>query len=238
MKYAIIISFLFLLSIVNGQIDTSFLFVYAKSGLKLRNEPNLKSETIAVAAYGEAVKRIREIDTFHSRIEDRRGKWLKVNYQGQIGYMFSGFLSKLPRPKSIYTNLEGINVSEFYFVKLFFDFTLTKINKGKVEIVNDGEGDSQYVVGKEIFAMTKEYELIKYDSYETTEVEIIGKDWAFDDAKDIVSSIIVLTTSNDIEIKTGKEKISFKSIKSGFTEIITIKKIDDTKTAIHFFGAH
>lgn len=63
----------------------------AQSGLNLRAEPDRASRALALIPFGHIGKALRqEIAT--SVIEDRRGAWLEVDYNGSRGYVFSGFV--------------------------------------------------------------------------------------------------------------------------------------------------
>jgi len=90
------------------------LYVWAKNGLKLRDKPNLKSNITAIIPYGQSIianenrneitsnpLSITEVKATESESKNIpefkiRGRWLNVNYQGKIGYVFDGYLSKLP----------------------------------------------------------------------------------------------------------------------------------------------
>lgn len=89
--------------------------VWAISGLNMRKSPNLNSKKITTIPYGESVK-IIEKNTISSILKvslqpeisfDKgkipaiqiEGNWTKVRYKDKIGYVFDGFLSKLPALK-------------------------------------------------------------------------------------------------------------------------------------------
>ncbi len=56
--------------------------VKARGGLRLRSEPNTSSTTLTIARYGDSVVVI-----------SRHGDWCKVNYNLEIGYMHSDYLT-------------------------------------------------------------------------------------------------------------------------------------------------
>ena len=88
------------------------LYVWAKSGLKMRVEPNLKGDKVLTIPYGTKLK----IDSYEEELPEikirvvesqkidgltyksfyLKGHWCRVNYLGTIGYVFDGYLSKLP----------------------------------------------------------------------------------------------------------------------------------------------
>lgn len=241
MKQLIRISLLLILIMVYGQvnsktsfIDTSYLFVYAKSGLKLRSAPNLTSEIIALAKYSETVKPIREIDTFYRRIENRRGKWLEVDYQGQIGYMFSGFLSKLPRGKSPFNYKdEGLDwlMSQYFYVILF-----QTSKKDTIEL-NDCEGDPDCKSGanKISYEMNLGFKTNEYYAYEDYTEEKIG-DWLFEDAVDLVESILGFSLINKSEINRKDDFVQYISNGPALYSTVTIRKINEFQTSVSYGG--
>lgn len=88
------------LSICASQIDLAkgdTLYVIAKSGLQLREKPNLKSIKIKNVEYASSVildSQLAIIDTIDYRI----GHWSLVNYKNIKGYMFDGYLIKNQPP--------------------------------------------------------------------------------------------------------------------------------------------
>lgn len=56
--------------------------VKARGGLRLRSESNTSSSTLAIAPYGDSVV-----------VLEKDGDWYKVNYNLQIGYMHSDYLT-------------------------------------------------------------------------------------------------------------------------------------------------
>lgn len=71
--------------------------VYAYSGLKLRTQPTLQSEVIKVIPYGDKVTLVEKTGE-QQVIEWMSGEWVKVNHSESEGYIFEGFISKLPIP--------------------------------------------------------------------------------------------------------------------------------------------
>ena len=68
-------------------------FVNADSGLKIRLEPNQKSNSIQTIFNGEEVLVLEE--SKDKMLIDRiESNWVKIQYQEKIGWVFKGFLSK------------------------------------------------------------------------------------------------------------------------------------------------
>ncbi len=72
-------------------------YVYAYSGLKLRATPSAEGQVLKVIPYGEKVTVVAS--TEHKElIEWMSGHWVKVEHEGEEGYLFEGFISGLPIP--------------------------------------------------------------------------------------------------------------------------------------------
>jgi len=81
----------------------AMLSVFANSGLKLRSQPNLRSEVLDVVRYGDQVLVVNTHDfseEYSDRIDWIDGHWILVDYQGIVGYLFDGYLSHLSFPSS------------------------------------------------------------------------------------------------------------------------------------------
>lgn len=72
--------------------------VFALNGLKLRENPTAKSDSLTILPYGAKAK-VVDITYETFVIEHRLGRWVKVNYKDKTGYLFTGYLTNLPLPK-------------------------------------------------------------------------------------------------------------------------------------------
>ena len=143
MKWAPLLLFLCCCNLVSGQDDQllaswieyakSEVVVIAPAGLNLRDKPTVKSEILRAVPFGEKVKIIGSghygrdtvgaIDFYYSA-PDRlapistpipiSGYWLKVDYQGTIGYMFTAYLDV-----AVNTRLDGDESMNRDFILLF-----------------------------------------------------------------------------------------------------------------------
>lgn len=74
-------------------------YVFANSGLNLREAPDLNSDVIIRLALGKRVKVYHdEASSTTMTIEGLEGKMVKVKSEGKSGYVFSGFLVPYPVP--------------------------------------------------------------------------------------------------------------------------------------------
>jgi len=88
------------------------MFVWAKSGLKMRTTPSLQGDKILTIPYGTKVKidsyqeelpaiKVRVVEA--QKVADMnyksfylKGHWCRVVYLNTVGYIFDGYLSKMP----------------------------------------------------------------------------------------------------------------------------------------------
>lgn len=81
----------------NGPLTEGKVHVLAFSGLKIRTAPNLDSKVLDIVPFGESIELI-EKGSVPDVIEWISGHWSRVDYHGTQGYVFDGFLTKLPVP--------------------------------------------------------------------------------------------------------------------------------------------
>jgi hypothetical protein len=122
--------------------DDETIHVWASSGLNMRSKPDAKAEKIATIPYGAkvvvlpniGVKIPFEVEEFKGFIV--KGYWLLVKYENTEGFVFDGFLSRLPAPKAAY----GKGLQEY------LDEKIGKVG-GKYDIeVWDEKSDSNRLV--------------------------------------------------------------------------------------------
>jgi len=79
----------------------------ALNGLKLRETP--KGKVMASIALGEDIIVLATRDSLiHSDTYEKiGGHWIKVSYKSNIGYVFDGYLSKMPAPSLQDSSLQG-----------------------------------------------------------------------------------------------------------------------------------
>jgi len=121
----------------NDFIKTQKLFVegqelkiVAPSGLSLRDAPNQLGKILDVIDFGEEVTVINssEVVCQHEKIDWVEGEWILVDYQGQLGFMFDGFLTNLPLPtyefEIAHNDMDIIHSLESW-VNYHYDMSLT-----------------------------------------------------------------------------------------------------------------
>ena len=74
--------------------------VQALNGLKLRLEPTFRSQVITILDYGEVVTYLGDTpESSPISVGYSIGKWVHVDVNGLEGYLFDGFISRLPIPE-------------------------------------------------------------------------------------------------------------------------------------------
>ncbi len=114
MKYLIFV-LLFSLGLIHtaqaDPSDTLEFTVIAPSGLSLRSAPSLDAKRLSIVPFGTSVETIGEWHEVFDEdlveiIDQRQGYWIETHYQGQMGYLFSGYLKFGP----LYLpSVDGIN---------------------------------------------------------------------------------------------------------------------------------
>jgi len=94
-----IIFILFFSSTFWGQKTESPYFIYAMSGLKMRTSPAKDSSLITKIPFGTEVKIIDEnLESPEIIIDGLKGRYILTEYADTTGYIFSGYISRIPVP--------------------------------------------------------------------------------------------------------------------------------------------
>ncbi|NPV02423.1 MAG: SH3 domain-containing protein [Brevinematales bacterium] len=112
--------------------STKMLFIYAQSGLNMRKTPSLEGEKLTKIPYGAAVEILEEKSApVTMTYEGLKGKWVYVKYGADKGYVFEGFMGRLPVPQP------GIGFAD-YFSKNFAPLKKTVTNSFQPAGEDDG----------------------------------------------------------------------------------------------------
>jgi hypothetical protein len=82
----------------SGEEESSTFYVATISGMNLREEPSTSGKKIRLLTGGSEVK-LLEKTGLQETISGFEGEWFKVDIGGEIGYVFSGYLSRFELPK-------------------------------------------------------------------------------------------------------------------------------------------
>lgn len=79
--------------------DTKILYVYAPSGLNMREGPTVSHGKITKIPYGAKVELVVKSSEQNLKVDGLPGGMAKVMYEGYTGYTFDGYLSQFQPPK-------------------------------------------------------------------------------------------------------------------------------------------
>lgn len=131
--------------------DGETLYIWAASGLNLRDKPDAKGTKLTTIPYGSKVivqpnigaKVPFEVEQFKDF--SVKGYWLLVKYDNTEGYLFDGFLSKLPAPNLQKDEEEGR-------IETYLDKNIGKLgNKYDVKVWDDKLNQSRTALSSERF---------------------------------------------------------------------------------------
>jgi hypothetical protein len=196
--------------------------VMSKSGLKLRLSPNLDSPVLEVIQYGETI--FLEEDSINSReafnVSWTKGKWIKVQYENQVGFVFDGFVSSLPVPlqdTEFAATIGGLGEALYYWAYNNFDListdTLTDNDMALTTVTKLGDN-----------------ELFLHDTELTTRIDFQMKDIRIMDAYHLLESMMDSRSSRAV-LKENSMFFSgvdgeLNKIKIGMG-LVTIKKLEN-----------
>lgn len=106
MKKIVFLFYLLFVQIYAQGIPTdSTLYVFAPSGLSLREAPNSTAKKLTIIPYRSEVTIIAQTRDYIEIVEAKQFKfsdqWVKVKYQNQIGYAFMGYLTHHAPPSNL-----------------------------------------------------------------------------------------------------------------------------------------
>jgi Bacterial SH3 domain len=86
--------------------------VLSVSGLKFRDRPD--GNVMQTIPYGSKVVTLEsKNNNYPKTVEGIKGTWVKVNFNGTVGFVFDGFLSRLPSPQLTDQEIETYVNREF-----------------------------------------------------------------------------------------------------------------------------
>ncbi len=110
--------------------------VVAQSGLTLRAEASKYSDILEVIPFAESVIILEEARHNAERINWVEGAWVKVDFEGTVGYVFDGFLSPLPTPLKEF-ELVGDDLDFTYAFESWMDYRFVQVQMSDTIIRED-----------------------------------------------------------------------------------------------------
>jgi hypothetical protein len=161
MKYCCFLISLLILNFASAKGITKFnqgdkVNVWVLKGIKLYSEPNSKSKPLSTIAYGSVVEILSSetdsLKSFQGSITNDisrvpvmlKGHWVKISFQQKQGYVFDGYLSRMPCLK---LSKQGVSEEFETYIKRNYKGYFKKINKKKVEGI-DFEENIYYYKGR------------------------------------------------------------------------------------------
>jgi hypothetical protein len=142
MKYKILSLLIFIIAVIKSfsiaeELSNDFRVVIAPNGLVLRDSGSTSAKKIELLSLNSVVEVVEE-NSEEIIINRVKGKWCKVNYNTLIGWVFGGYLSKIPSDKDNITGtyeLDHIFEKPKLILKKDMSFNMTSnVCEGMVEI--------------------------------------------------------------------------------------------------------
>ncbi|MES2776656.1 MAG: SH3 domain-containing protein [Bacteroidota bacterium] len=86
--------------VANGQTKPRVYFVAAKSGISLREKPDLSAKAIDKIPYGEKISTTIAEGANEITVEGFKANWVTVSYKGKTGFIVDAFLFNVVPPKT------------------------------------------------------------------------------------------------------------------------------------------
>lgn len=102
------------------------LTVFVREGLVLRDSPSKTGKRMAVIPFGTQVIATKVADLAPITVNGITATYVGVEYQGKTGFVFAGFLSRMPKPP------KNINSVTDYFKAVYGPGKTTKL-KASIE---------------------------------------------------------------------------------------------------------
>ncbi|MCB1173741.1 MAG: SH3 domain-containing protein [Leptospiraceae bacterium] len=71
------------------------MYVTARSGLVIRADSSTNADKLGLVPFGTKVKVLEQSDKLLT-VSGKQGHWTRIEYDGQVGWSFGGFLSATP----------------------------------------------------------------------------------------------------------------------------------------------
>jgi hypothetical protein len=114
--------------------ETKIKYVSAKSGLRMRDSPQLSGKKLSTIPYNAPVSVLEKLDGM-VYLADTFGEWTKVNYKGEVGWVFGGYLSDV---------MPATNTASAVLSQDFVDFYTQQVGKAPALCRIEFEGYGYY----------------------------------------------------------------------------------------------
>lgn len=225
--FAIILFSSSLLMANNKPTEGSSLQVLAPSGLKLRATPSMDASVITVMPHGAEVFLIEfEESTKMTRVDWIDGKWMKVDYNGTVGWAFDGFLTILNVPnhdlEKCYGDLDLLYPVEYW----------ARANFGAEDI--DTITD-EITFHKTIYSLVNDQKLVVLEENESARLDLYLEDVRVMEVYQLLESMVATRAGKrifkDSSIFIEKDG-TIKKVKIDINSGIEIREIYDGRVRV------
>jgi hypothetical protein len=209
--------------------------VTANAGLNLRATPG-NGTVLKTLQLGDRVEILEDLDSlgYAQTIDYVPGNWIKVSHNGTTGYVFSGYLSRLPAPLNANEYSTYLSVSQSFRNYLQNNFTVEATNYNIIGSTI-GEVEEYYEGGAILKKVDTEYDSFIYSQIPDTQIfEIYHVLSAM--LSDVEDRDAFL--GNTTFVKNRKGDIDKIKVNTG-SELITIVQVNDGRVRLEmssFFG--
>ena len=201
--------------------------VMAKSGLKLRLMPNLSSPIIDIVPYGSELEKTEDFVPLANKLKVNwvEGQWIKVQFNGNVGFVFDGFVSNLNVPledNEFSSDIDGLSYALYEWAFNNFQFegtdtisnsefqtTTSSILSGNQLLMYDGNTMTRVEFTIEKIRIMDAYHLLE-SMMDTRSARSLFKE----------NSIFFKDSSGQLnKIKIGQDQIEVKMLESGAIKI-------------------
>lgn len=184
-------------------IEGTQLYVVANSGLTLRMDADLKSESLGVVEFGSSVTVLNQPDSLMKieKLNWVEGKWIFVEYDGVEGYMFDGYLSDLPMPIYEFEKCQ-LDLDLVYPLESWAEVNLGSSNSDTIEAGALKKVTDRFIGGEKLVRSNKN------DNYK---LELYLNDVRLMDAYHLLQSMIDTRS----RLETFKEESTFIEDRDG-----------------------
>ena len=132
--------------------------VNARSGLNVRDEPGVEGSKVGFLEYGQKVKvSSKEFISKRDTFDNLEGGWIEIETGAMKGYVFDGFLTKLPMVKIDSQNTHW-STCLFEQIEAYARGNFSNITKSNYDNGSDGEGAHSFT----IFTSDKNYQFVEH----------------------------------------------------------------------------
>jgi hypothetical protein len=167
--------------------------VFAPSGLKVKSRPSMRrTRTMGILPYGAQVEVVDTTDQ-ELLVDWINARWVEVKYQGESGYIFSGYLSRLPvpptEPDSCYHD----------YSRLLREYVLTHfVRQGRPDTLRVAPQEAREDHVRVMQALEGGYELISHSYRGGNSTELILPDSQLEEAFILMSALLNNCLDDDL----------------------------------------